>query len=169
MKTAVSAEFGTFAPNLKKGNFMDLEKLVAVSGMPGVYRMAANRSNGLIVEDIPSGKLKFASVRKHQFTPLESIGIFTDDGDTVELKVVFGNMLEQLSENPPVDPGSDTQVLFDYFAKVLPNFDRDRVHTGDVKKVLKWFSFLQEHGLLANEPVSEQASAANEAEPEEEA
>lgn len=59
---------------------MNLDKLVAVSGMSGVYRMSANRSNGLIVEEIPTGKLKFASVRKHQFTPLESIGIYTDDG-----------------------------------------------------------------------------------------
>jgi hypothetical protein len=126
---------------------MNLEKLVAVSGMPGLYRMAANRSNGLIVEDLLTGKLKFASTRKHQFTPLESIGIYTDDGDTVELKVVFGNILEQISENPPVDAGSDSQTLFAYFATILPNFDRDRVHTGDVKKVIRWFSFLQENNL----------------------
>lgn len=127
---------------------MNLDKLVAVSGMSGVYRMSANRSNGLIVEEIPTGKLKFASVRKHQFTPLESIGIYTDDGDTAALKEVFGKMLEQVSENPPVDPSSDTQALFEYFTKVLPNFDRDRVHAGDIKKVIRWFSFLHEHGLM---------------------
>ena len=137
---------------------MNLDKLVAVSGMSGVYRMSANRSNGLIVEEIPTGKLKFASVRKHQFTPLESIGIYTDDGDTAALKEVFGKMLEQLPENPPVDPASDTQVLFEYFAKVLPNFDRDRVHAGDVKKVIRWFSFLHEHGLThATEEADETA------------
>lgn len=135
---------------------MNLDKLVAVSGMSGVYRMSANRSNGLIVEEIPTGKLKFASVRKHQFTPLESIGIYTDDGDTAALKEVFGKMLEHVSDHPPVDPSSDTQVLFEYFAKVLPNFDRDRVHAGDVKKVIRWFSFLHEHGLTqATEEVAE--------------
>ncbi|HRJ16036.1 MAG TPA: hypothetical protein PLI34_13655, partial [Saprospiraceae bacterium] len=42
---------------------------------------------------------------------------------------------------------SDTQTLFEYLAKVLPNFDRDRVHAGDVKKLIRWFSFLHEHGL----------------------
>lgn len=126
---------------------MNLDKLVAVSGMSGVYRMSANRSNGLIVEEIPTGKLKFAPVRKHQFTPLESIGIYTDDGDTAALKEVFGKMLEQMPENPPVDASSDTQTLFEYFVKVLPNFDRDRVHAGDVKKLIRWFSFLHEHGL----------------------
>lgn len=130
---------------------MNLEKLVAVSGMPGIYRMAANRSNGLIVEDIQSGKLKFASVRKHQFTPLESIGIYTDDGDTVELKIVFSHMLKQLADNPPVDANSPSNVLFDYFSGILPNFDRDRVHLGDVKKVIRWFNFLQERNLLNDE------------------
>jgi hypothetical protein len=130
---------------------MNLEKLVAVSGMPGIYRMAANRSNGLIVEDIQTGKLKFASVRKHQFTPLESIGIYTNDGDTVELKIVFSNMLNQLTENPPVDANSPSNVLFDYFSAILPNFDRDRVHLGDVKKVIRWFNFLQEQQLLLPE------------------
>ncbi len=148
---------------------MNLEKLVAVSGMPGVYRVAANRNNGLIVEDIPSGKLKFASARKHQFTPLESIGIFTDDGETVELKVVFGSMLEQLSEHPPVDPGSDTKDLYSYFAKILPNFDRDRVHPGDVKKVLKWFTFLQEQGLLKADLLSNAEPADTEEDSKEEA
>lgn len=141
---------------------MNLDKLVAVSGMSGVYRMSANRSNGLIVEEIPTGKLKFASVRKHQFTPLESIGIYTDDGDTAALKEVFGKMLEQVSENPPVDPSSDTQTLFEYLAKVLPNFDRDRVHAGDVKKLIRWFSFLHEHGLT--QAVEEEVKATEEEE-----
>ncbi len=144
---------------------MNLEKLVAVSGMPGVYRVASNRPNGLIVEDIPSGKLKFAPSRKHQFTPLESIGIFTDDGETAELKVVFGNMLQQLAECPPVDPGSKSEELFVYFAQILPNFDRDRVHSGDVKKVLKWFLFLQQQGIIPAEApveVEETVSSATE-------
>jgi hypothetical protein len=135
---------------------MNLEKLVAVSGMPGVFRVASNRTNGLIVEDIPTGKLKFASVRKHQFTPLESIGIFTDDGETVELKIVFANMLKQLLECPPVDPGSNNEVLFTYFAQILPNFDRDRVHAGDVKKVIKWFTFLREQAIIPSEVSTEE-------------
>jgi hypothetical protein len=145
---------------------MNLDKLVAVSGMSGVYRMSANRSNGLIVEEIPTGKLKFASVRKHQFTPLESIGIYTDDGDTAALKEVFGKMLEHVSENPPVDPAADTQTLFEYFGKVLPNFDRDRVHAGDVKKVIRWFSFLHEHGLTQSTEEVVETKEDGEEEPE---
>ena len=129
---------------------MNLEKLVAVSGMSGLYRMAANRSNGLIIEDIKSGKRSFASARKHQFTPLESIAIYTDDGDSVELKKVFQSMLDQLEDNPPAVNVANSEALHEYFADILPNYDRVKVHTGDIKKVIKWFSFLHQEGLLAD-------------------
>lgn len=127
---------------------MDLEKLIAVSGMSGIYRMAANRNNGLIIEDLDSGKKKFAPARKHQFTPLDSIGIYTDDGDTVNLKDVFRNMIQQEEDLPIVDPNASKDVLREYFADVLPNYDRDKVHLGDMKKIVKWFLFLRERGYL---------------------
>jgi hypothetical protein len=130
---------------------MNLENLVAVSGLPGLYRMAANRSNGLIVEDIKSGKRRFASSRKHQFTPLESIAIYTDDGDSKELKHVFRNMFQQIEDNPPVSTSAKNEELHDYFAEVLPQYDRDRVHAGDIKKVIKWFNCLKESNLLTLE------------------
>jgi len=131
---------------------MNLENLIVVSGLPGVYRMAANRSNGLIIEDLKTGKRRFAPARRHQFTPLESIAIFTDDGDSTELRNVFRNMLQQLEDNPPVGTNAQPDELQEYFMDVLPNFDRDRVHNGDIKKVIKWFNYLQETGHLTEEP-----------------
>ena len=130
---------------------MKLENLVAVSGMPGIYRIAANRNNGLIVEDLATGKKRFASSRKHQFTPLESIAVFTDDGESTELKNVFLKMLQLIAEHPPVDPGSGPETLHEYFAEVLPDYDRDRVFTGDIKKIIKWFNYLNEHNALTTE------------------
>ena len=130
---------------------MNLENVIAVSGLPGLYRMAANRSNGLIVEELKTGKRHFASARRHQFTPLESIAIFTDDGESTELRNVFRNMLQQLEDNPPVSTTADPDELHEYFEDVLPNFDQDRVHTGDIKKVIKWFNYLLESGHLHEE------------------
>ena len=128
---------------------MNLDNLIAVSGLPGIYRMTANRSNGLIIEDVQNGKRRFASSRRHQFTPLASIAIFTDDGDSTELKNVFRNMRDQLADNPPADPSkSSAEALYEYFADVLPNYDPDRVHPGDIKKVIKWFNYLETNGLL---------------------
>ena len=130
---------------------MNLEDLVAVSGMSGIYKMAANRNNGLIVEDLDSGKRKFASARKHQFTPLESIAIYTDDDDSVELAKVFKSMLEQIEDTPPVKTSAKSAQVRDYFNDILPNHDRDKVHVSDIKKVIKWFNFLNERNLLSLE------------------
>jgi hypothetical protein len=135
---------------------MKLDNFVVVSGLPGVYRMAANRSNGLIVEDPLSGKRRFAPARRHQFTPLESVAIYTDDGDSAPLDIVFRNMRDQLDDNPPIDPSASADALYEYFADILPNYDRDQVHAGDIKKVIKWFVYLQEGGLLEDTPTEEE-------------
>jgi hypothetical protein len=129
---------------------MNLKDLIAVSGISGVFRIAGNRNNGLIIEDLDTGKRKFAPARKHQFTPLESIAIYTDD-DSTELAKVFSNMLEQFEDNPPVNPNGKPDELREYFADVLPDFDRDQVSSGDIKKVIKWFNFLKERNLLSLE------------------
>lgn len=135
---------------------MNLDKLIAVSGLPGIYRVAVAKNNGLILEDLDSGKKKFASSRKHQFSPLESIAIFTDDGDSIELKNVFRNMMDQMEDRPPVSASAKREELLDYFEDILPNYDKDRVFPGDIKKVIKWFSFLNVRGLLSIDNTDEE-------------
>ena len=104
---------------------MNLEKLVAISGRSGIFKMAANRQNGLIVQDLDNGKKFFAPSRKHQFTPLESISIYTNDQEsTAELKHVFNSMLEQLESNPPVAVKSNSNEIKHYFTQILPDFDK---------------------------------------------
>ncbi|HFC01141.1 MAG TPA: hypothetical protein ENJ53_10085 [Phaeodactylibacter sp.] len=126
---------------------MKLDDLVTVSGISGIFKLAANRNNGLIIEDLDKGKKRFASSRKHQFTPLASIAIFTYD-DSTELKVVFRTMLEQIESNPPIKTSSSSAELRDYFRKILPDYDEDKVHTSDIKKLIKWFNFLNERNLI---------------------
>ena len=135
---------------------MNLDKIVSVSGLSGLFKMAANRNNGLIIEDLDTGKRRFASIRKHQFTPLESIAIYTDDGDSIEIKQVFRNMLDQLEDNPPINAKAKPEELHDYFADILPNYDRDKVMTGDIKKLIKWFNFLHERALLSEKSDEEE-------------
>ncbi len=135
---------------------MNLEKFVAVSGMPGLLKLVANRNNGLILEDLNSGKRKFVPSRGNQFTPLGTIGIYTSDGDTTELKVVFKNMLDRFEDLPPVDVNTDHDTLRNYFAQILPEFDRDKVSISDIKKVIRWFSFLKERDLLTTDTQEEE-------------
>lgn len=139
---------------------MNLHKLVAVSGRPGIYKMAANRPNGLIIEDLDSGKKMFAPSRKHQFTPLESISIYTEnEEDTVELKTVFRSMLAQIEEIPPVNTKAGAIEIKSYFEQVLPEYDRDKVLVSDIKKLIKWFTFLNERNYLSLEDEAEEVAA----------
>lgn len=135
---------------------MNLEKLVAVAGISGVFRLVANRNNGLIIEDLDTGKRSFASSRKHQFTPLETIGIFIDNGETEELKVIFQKIKDTKVDNPPCESDASAETVRSYFGTLLPNYDKDKVLIGDMKKVVKWFNFLEARGFLdATEPVVE--------------
>jgi len=108
--------------------------------------MLANRSNGLIVEDLDSGKSRFVSARKHQFTPLESISIYTLT-DTIPLKDVFKILQGKDQTNIPAAGAKDDEIK-SYFKEVLPEYDEDRVYTKDMKKLFRWYLFLQGKNLL---------------------
>ena len=130
---------------------MNLLGLLSVSGKPGLYRMVGNRSGGLIIEPLGGGKREFASSRQHQFTPLESIAIFTDDGDSVPLKDVLARMIEQREDNPLPSPKAPTGELREYLLDILPNHDQERVYPSDIKKLVKWFGWLDGSGVLEEE------------------
>ena len=138
---------------------MNLDKLVAVSGLSGIHRIVGNRSNGVLIEDLKTGKRKFASMRRYQFTPLESIAIYTTE-DAMQLGKVFDRMHEQKDDNPPANPNGSADEIKEYFADVLPDYDPDRVHLSDMKKVIKWYNFLAENdALVADESIAEAETA----------
>lgn len=126
---------------------MNFKDFVAVSGLSGLYKLSVTRPNGLIVEDVDTGKTKFLSVRKYQFTPLETVAIYTED-DALELKAVFANMQSKEETNPIPATSLKSPELFAYFAEILPDYDRDRVLISDVKKVIKWYKFLKERNVV---------------------
>ncbi len=141
---------------------MNIENLVAVTGLPGLHKIIANRDNGLIVEDLETKKTRFCSSRKHQFSPMETIAIFTDDNDSEQIEKVFQTMLDQSKKNPVPAPNAPAADLKAYFEKILPNFDRDKVHVSHIKKVIKWYNQLDKTGLLtADAPVKEEKEGAD--------
>ncbi len=134
---------------------MNLEDFIAVSKLPGVYKIVSNRSNGLFIEDLDTGKKKFASMRKHMFTPLGTVSIYTEEEST-ELSIIFKTMLDKLPTLNPKEALGSNDTMFAYFEQILPNYDRDRVYVGDIKKVLKWFVFLYERNLLVESSEEEE-------------
>ena len=134
---------------------MNLSEIVSVTGLGGLYRVAGNRSNGMIIEDLDTGKKRFASARKHQFSPLESIGIYVQNGDTLPIAKVFERMREQADDNPPPTGKQDSSVYREYFLDVLPDHDEDRVKINDIKKMCKWYGYLDQRGYLEEEEETE--------------
>jgi hypothetical protein len=78
---------------------------------------------------------------------LATVGIYTFD-DTVELENVFGLMKKMEAEHPVIEPASNPASLREYFEKVLPEHDPEKVHISDIKKLIKWYEFLNSRGLI---------------------
>ena len=124
---------------------MKLEDILAVSGLGGLHKLVTSRSNGLIIEDLETGKRRFITLRKNQIIPLESVGLYTYT-DVANLDQVFASMRNRKDEIPPAN--ADGNSIHTFFREIIPDFDEDRVHLSDMKKVLKWYAFLEEHELL---------------------
>ncbi len=142
---------------------IDVKGFVAVAGKSGVVKLIAVRSNGLIIEDFDTKKREFSPVRQNQFSPFETISVYTAE-DTVTLAEVLTIMKKQTEEgiNPPAEKSSST-VLRDYFTSIVPTHDRERVHISDIKKIIKWYNFLLSRDLLKEKVEVEEVKEGEEA------
>jgi hypothetical protein len=132
---------------------MEYSKLVAVTGMPGLYELVNTKSDGAIVRSLEDNSTKFASSRIHNFSHLESIEIYTT-GDNVNLVEIF-NAMEAAGGKLP--DGKDNDALKKYFEKVFPDLDFERVYPSDQKKMVKWFDILKKNDIeiKLSEPAEE--------------
>jgi hypothetical protein len=128
---------------------MKLENILAVSGMPGLYKLVTTRKNGLVIEDYDNAKRTFISLRKHQFTPLQSVAIYTYS-DVEEIQEIFKRMRDQKAVNPIPKSNAPSDDLHAYFREILPDYNEDRVYVSDIKKIIKWFAFLEERNMLVD-------------------
>lgn len=123
---------------------MKLDNVISVSGLSGLYKLIATRPNGLLIESFENSKRQFVSVRKHQFTPLVSIGIYTYT-DVAELDDVLTKVDASQAENPLPELNEKSDVLRAWFKTIVADHDEDRVHINDIRKVIKWYTFLKLH------------------------
>ena len=123
---------------------MKLDNIVSVSGLGGLHKLLATRNNGLLIESFENGKRQFVSVRKHQFTPLVSIGIYTYT-DVVNLDDVLTKVDETQESNPMPALDDKSENLRAWFKTIVPEHDEDRVHINDIRKVIKWYTYLKAH------------------------
>lgn len=128
---------------------MKLTDILAISGKPGLFKITANRDNGLIACALGSDKNNFYASRTHMFTPLENITVYTET-DTIELVEVFKKI--KADEKSKIASTAKNDEIRAYFTKLVPDHDQEKVYISDVKKILKWYDALNSFGLLEATP-----------------
>jgi len=134
---------------------MEYSKLVAVTGLPGLYELINSKNDGAIVRSLDDNSTKFASSRIHNFSHLESIEVYTV-GDNVNLVEIFHAMDKAGGTLPD---GKDNGALKKYFEKAYPELDFERVYASDLKKMVKWFEILKKKNIeikLSEPPAEEE-------------
>lgn len=122
---------------------MEYSKLVAVTGLPGLFELINSKTDGAIVRSLEDKSTRFVSSRIHNFSHLESIEIYTIR-ENVNLVDIFEAM-DKAGEKLPDD--KDAAGVKKYFEKVYPDIDLERVYASDMKKIVKWFDILKKNDI----------------------
>ena len=130
---------------------MEYSKLIAITGVPGLFELVGNKADGLLVKNLDDASIKFVSSRKGGFSQLEAIEIFTIR-ENVNLSEIFVAMQESTEVLPSE---KDAKATKSYFEKVYPDLDFDRVYGSDMKKMVKWFSILKAKEITIKVPSKE--------------
>lgn len=145
-----------------------IKTILSISGRPGLYKLVNQGRNMLIVESMQTGK-RTPAYAHDKVVSLSDISIYTNDGD-----YPLGNVFEAIKnkfDGKPVDSKniSDTNAAKKLFAEILPEYDEDRVHTSDIKKVFSWYNQLIAAGVtefkedeIAQDEAAEEAEKADE-------
>ena len=128
---------------------MDLKDLMAISGYPGLFRFISQGRNSIIVESLEDKK-RMSAYSTSKINTLEEIAIFTET-DEVPLKDVFTKMYDHNGGGEAINHKSPAGEIKDYFGKVLPEYDRERVYVSDMKKVINWYNLLIKYELFKPE------------------
>lgn len=137
-----------------------LRTILAISGKPGLYKLISSGKNMLIVESLVDKK-RTPAYGSEKIIALGDIAMYTDAED-VPLQEIFLNMKnkENGAEVALDYKTASADALYAYLGEVLPNFDRDRVHVSDVKKLIQWYNLLVKSGNTDFEVVEKEAEAA---------
>lgn len=124
------------------------QTILSIAGKPGLFKLLSRSNRNLIVESLDEAHKRMPVFSTDRITSLADIAMFTD-ADDVPLMTILASVRDKEQGKPAsIDfkkcSGAELQ---EYFSEVLPNFDRDRVHNSDIKKLLQWYNILIENGI----------------------
>ena len=133
---------------------MVLKDIISISGEPGLFRFIAQGKNSIIVEHLETLK-RGSAFASSKVSSLEDIAIFTEKED-MPLSKVFDIIWEKSEGGPAIDGKTEGSKLKEWFEKILPEYDKDKVYTSDIKKIAIWYNTLHKLNLLVKEEEGEE-------------
>jgi hypothetical protein len=143
---------------------MRLREITSITGLSGLFKMEVQRPDGMIVTSLTEKWTKFIPSRTHGFTPLENIAIYTDT-DTVPLSEVLLTMRKVKDKTPMPAAKASADAFKAYMETILPEYDREKVYVSDMKKLVRWYEILDEHGVIEEEAKAAEAGEKADGEP----
>lgn len=140
---------------------MDITGIIAISGKPGLFKIAAQGRNNIIVQSLDTGK-KFPAFATDKISALEDICIYTYE-EELPLADVYTKLAEKENYGASISHKEEPDKLREHLTTYLPDYDEDRVYDKDLKKLYQWYNILVEHGLISKE-ASDKTEAASEEE-----
>ena len=139
---------------------MELDKVLSISGKPGLYELKAQTRGGFVAESMLDGKKISVNIR-HNVSLLSEIAVYTYT-EEVPLREIFQKIYEKENGSEALSHKESKEKLEEYFAEVLPEYDVDRVYISDIKKILQWYNLLVSKGVTTFEKSETQKSGEEE-------
>ena len=126
---------------------MSLDKILSISGKPGLYKVVTPTRSGFVAESLLDKKR--ITVNAHSnVSVLSEIAVYTLT-EELPLREVFKKIKTKEEGKPTSISHKDSKdILEEYFFDVLPDYDEDRVYPSHIKKIIQWYNLLLEKGIL---------------------
>jgi hypothetical protein len=124
------------------------ETVLAIAGKPGLYKLVSRGKNNLIVEALDATHRRQPAFANERITALNDIAMYSDSDDVPLTKILESMKTIENGKKASIDyKKASADELHDYFTKVLPDWDRDRVQNSHIKKLIQWYNILIEAGI----------------------
>ncbi|MFT5846593.1 MAG: hypothetical protein ACJARX_001095 [Psychroserpens sp.] len=126
---------------------MSLDKILSISGKPGLYKIVTQTRNGFVVESLIDKKKVSVNIHSN-ISVLSEIAVYTLTEELPLRDVLKKIRDKEDSKQASISHKDSKDKLEEYFFEVLPDYDEDRVYTSDIKKIVQWYNLLEKHDML---------------------
>lgn len=139
---------------------MKIDKVIAISGKPGLYHLISQTKSGFIAQNLADGK-KINVPANYNVSLLTNVAIYTTT-EEIPLADVFRKIYDKEDGKEAINHKSTEVELRDYMKEVLPDYDENRVYYSDLKKLFQWYNILLKNELLSGSSKEENKSTEEE-------